>query len=113
MVQDATLLSPHTPTWFSMAFFSDHYFNERYEEALAEALLLDWAGDFRIPLYVAASYGQLGRLDQAASALEELLSLWPRPITELRAELIERHALAPELADRLIEGLAKAGLEGL
>lgn len=113
MVQDATLLSPNTPTWFSMAFFSDHYFNGRYEEALAEALLLDWAGDFRIPLYVAASYGQLGRIDQARPALDELLNLWPRPVEELRTELIKRHALSPELTARLLAGLAKAGLEGL
>jgi len=85
MVRDATLLSPHPPTWFHMAFFYDHYLNGRYNEALAEARLLDWNGDFRIPLFVAASYGQLGRGEEAA----------------------------PELTDRLLEGLAKAGLEGL
>ena len=113
MVRDATLLSPHPPTWFHMAYFYDHYLKGRYGEALAEARLLDWDGDFRIPLFVAASYGQLGRPDEAAPALAELESLWTLPAEDIRAELIERHAFAPELADRLIEGLAKAGLEGL
>jgi TolB-like protein len=113
MVRDATLLSPHPPTLFHMAFFYDHYLNGRYEEALAEARLLDGDGDFRIPLFVAASYGQLGRPDEAAPALAELESLWTLPAEDIRAELIERHAFAPELADRLMEGLAKAGLEGL
>ena len=36
-----------------------------------------------------------------------------RSIGELRRELIERHALSPELTDHLMEGLAKAGLEGV
>ncbi len=104
--------SPHPPTWFHMAFFYDHFLNGRYNEALAEAHLLDWDGDFRIPLFVAASYGQLGRADEAAPALAEFRALWSMPVEDLRSELIERHAIAPELTDRLIEGLAKAGLEG-
>lgn len=113
MVRDATLLSPHPPTWFRMAFFYDHYLAGRYNEALADARLLDWDGDFRIPLFVAASYGQLGRVDEAAPALAEFRGLWPMPVEELRTELIERHAFAPELADRLMEGLTNAGMEGL
>ena len=113
MVREATLLSPHPPTWFHIAFFYDHFLNGRYNEALAEAHLLDWDGDFRIPLFVAASYGQLGRADEAAPALAEFRALWSIPLEDLRSELIERHAIAPELTDRLMEGLAKAGLEGL
>ena len=113
MVREATLLSPHPPTWVHMAYFYDHYLNGRYNEALNEAHLLDWDGDFRIPLFVAASYGQLGRADEAAPALAELGALWSMPVEDLGPELIERHAIAPELTDLLLEGLAKAGLEGL
>ena len=113
MVEEAILLSPHPPTWMHMAFFYDHFLHSRYDEALASARQMDWDGDFRIPLFVAASYGQLGRADEAESALAELTSLWSLPVTDLRSELIERHAIAPELTDKLLEGLAKAGLEGL
>ena len=113
MVREATLLSPHPPAWMHMAYFYDHYLNGRYNEALNEARLLDWDGDFRIPLFVAASYGQLGRADEAAPALAELRALWTMPVEDLGPELIERHAIAPELTDLLLEGLAKAGLEGL
>jgi len=113
MVEDATTLSPHPPSWFHMAYFYDDFHNGRYEEALAEARRLDWDGDFRIPLFVAASYGQLGRAAEAAPALAEFQTLWTLPVEDLRAELIERHAIAPELADRLIAGLAKAGLDDL
>ena len=113
MVRDAILLSPNPPAWVHMAFFYDHYSNGRYKEALNEARLLDWDGDFRIPLFVAASYGQLGHAAEAAPALAELRASWPLPVEDLRPELIERHAIAPELTDLLLEGLAKAGLEGL
>ncbi|MGB5294797.1 MAG: hypothetical protein WBP34_07590, partial [Thermoanaerobaculia bacterium] len=113
MVRDAIQLSPHPPPWFHMATFYDHFLNGRYNEALAEARVLNWDGDFRIPLFLAATYGQLGRVDEAAVALAEFSTLWTMPVEGLRAELIERHAIAPELTDRLLEGLAKAGLEGL
>jgi hypothetical protein len=74
---------------------------------------LDWEGDFRIPLFLAAAYGQLGWVEEAAPALAELEKLWTLPAEDLRAELTERQAIAPEITDRLIEGLAKAGMEGL
>ena len=113
VMRDAVALSPHPPTWYGMVFFFDHYFNGRYEEALVEARQMDWNGDFRLPLFVAATYGQLGRLEEAAEVLAELLALWPRPAEDLRAEFIERHAFSPELTDRLMQGLAKAGMQGL
>ena len=113
MVREAIQLSPHPPAWFHMATFYDHFLNARYNEALAEARLLDRAGDFRIPLFVATSYGQLGLVDEAAPALDEFRTLWTMPLEDLRTELIQRHAIAPELTDLLLEGLAKAGLEGL
>jgi serine/threonine protein kinase/Tfp pilus assembly protein PilF len=113
MVREAIQLSPHPPAWMHMATFYDHFLNGRYNEALGEARLLDAAGDFRIPLFLAASYGQLGLVDEAAPALAEFKTLWSMPLEDLRTELIQRHAIAPELTDRLLEGLAKAGLEGL
>ena len=71
------------------------------------------SGDFRTPLFMAATLGQLGRIEDAAPYLEEMLEYWRRPPAELRMELIQRHALSKGLTDHLIEGLAKAGLEGV
>ncbi|MBD3853870.1 MAG: hypothetical protein IFJ96_03740 [Acidobacteria bacterium] len=113
MVRKAIALSPHPPPWYGMAVFYEHYFHGRYEEALTEAKRLNWEGDFREPLFVAATYGQLGHPDNAEQSLDELRALWPRPVGDLRQELIERHALSPALTDHLLEGLAKAGLEGV
>jgi len=113
MVRKAIALSPHPPPWYGMAIFLDHYHQGRYEEALTEAKRLNREGDFREPLFVATTYGQLGRPDDAGQSLDELRALWPRPVGDLRQELIERHALSPALTDHLLEGLAKAGLEGV
>ena len=89
--------------------FYEHYFHGRYEEALTEAKGLELHGEFRQPLFLAATYGQLGRPDDAEAELEKLRASWPRPVSEIRRELIERHALTPTLTDLLMEGLAKAG----
>ena len=113
MVRKAMALTPHPPSWITMPFFFDHYHHGQYEEALTEVKGMDLGGDFRGPLFLAAAYGQLGRPDDAGQALDELRASWPRPVGELRRELIERHALSPALTDHLMEGLAKAGLEGV
>jgi len=111
MVRKAIALTPHPASWIMTPFFYDHYHHGRYEQALAEAKGMDLGGDFLGPLFVAAAYGQLGRPDDAGQALDELRALRPRPVDELRRELIERHAISPALTDHLLEGLAKAGME--
>ncbi len=105
------LFGPHPPGWVRMATFLDHYAHNRYEKALAELLATDLGEDFRAPLFLAATYGQLGRPADAGPALEELRRLFKLPVSELRAELIERHAQSPGLTDHLLEGLTKAGLD--
>jgi len=113
MTRRAIELNPSPPRWIPMAFFLGHYHEGLYEEALADAVALELGGDFRGPLFAAAAYGQLGRLDEAGRALNEMRMLWRRPVGELRAELIDRHSMAPATTDHLLEGLVKAGLEDL
>jgi len=111
MARRAMELTPHPPSWWRWAFFLDHYHHGRYEDALAEVVDANWEQDFREPLYVAATYGQLGRHDDAKRALDELRALWQRPVRDIRQELIERNSFTSVLADQLMEGLVKAGLE--
>jgi serine/threonine protein kinase len=114
MARKAIALTPNPPEYIDLALFLDHYFHGRYAEALALSRGGVIGGpDFREPLFLAATYGQLGRLEEARPVLDELRTLWTRPTNELRIELIERHLFSPDVADRLIEGAAKAGLEGL
>jgi serine/threonine protein kinase/Tfp pilus assembly protein PilF len=111
MARRAVELTPHPPNWWRWAFFLDHYRHGRYEDALAEVVDANWESDFREPLYVAATYGQLGRHGDAEPALDELRALWKKPVGDIHQELIERHSFTPALAGQLMEGLVKAGLE--
>jgi serine/threonine protein kinase/cytochrome c-type biogenesis protein CcmH/NrfG len=113
MFSKAMEVNPHPPPWSGMGTFYEHYHFGRYEKALADARSIEMSGDFRTPMFMAATLAQLGRNDDAAPYLEEMLEYWGRPISELRRELIKRHALSPGLTDHLIEGLSKAGLERL
>jgi adenylate cyclase len=113
MFSKAMEVNPHPPPWSDMGYFYEHYHFGRYEEALTDAMSIGLSGDFRTPLFIAAALGQLGRTDDAAPHLEEMLEYWRRPPSELRMELIRRHALSQGLTDHLVEGLTKAGLEGV
>jgi serine/threonine protein kinase len=114
MVRRAIELDPNPPGWIRAPFFLEHYRHGRYEQALAELREVDLGGgDFRGPLYLAAVYGQLGRSEDVGPVLDEMLTLWSRPVGEIREELIVRHAMSAGLTDHLMEGLAMAGLKGL
>jgi adenylate cyclase len=105
------LFTPHPPGWVRMATFLDHYAHERYEQALAELRATDLGEDFRHPMFLAATFGQLGRTDDIPPVLAELRRLWPYPLGELRREMIERHAHSSGLTGHLMEGLQKAGAD--
>jgi tetratricopeptide (TPR) repeat protein len=110
-VQRALELSLIPPSWFRMAMYLENYHEGRYGAALADAQTID-TFDYRTPLFLAAAYGQLGRLDPAQRALTELTAQWTGPAGGIREDLLERQGLAPELVDHLMKGLRKAGFEG-
>jgi TolB-like protein/Flp pilus assembly protein TadD len=105
------LFTPHPPAWVRMATFLDHYAHERYEQALAELRATDLGEDFRYPMFLAATYGQLGLTEETPPVLAELRRLWPYPLAELRREMIERHAHSAGLVDHLMQGLEIAGAD--
>jgi len=108
--QKALELDPNPPPWLRMPMFLDHYHNGRYEAALVEAQNID-TDDYRTPLFLAAAYGQLGRLDEAKRALTELQTGRPWSADSIRQDMTQRNGCEPELVDRLLEGLGKAGFE--
>jgi TolB-like protein len=115
-------LNPQTPGFFDYPMFVDHYVHGRYEQALVHTELgLAGPGQFIEPLVLAATLGQLGRVDEAAPALAELRTVWDGlceqagcdglDIDMLRRELTERWVVSESITDKLIEGLEKAGLK--
>ena len=79
------------------------------EEALAEAQALDGIGYFWSPLSRAATLGMLGRRNESASAVREILDL--KPDFADRGHVLISHCVKfPEIRNRLIQGLAVGGL---
>jgi adenylate cyclase len=111
MIEKAIRLSPHDP-WMHEFLFnlgSAQYLAGRYEEAAASARRSlerksDQSGVYRL---LAAACGQLDRRDEARAALEALLRLAP----DFSAATL-RIFLPPDVVERYLEGLRKAGWEG-
>ena len=110
MAQKALVLNPYPPPWVRMPMYLEHYHNGRYESALAEAHMIE-TEDYRTPVFLAAAYGQLGRPEEAGRAVTEIRAEWSGATDGIRQDLIQRNGFAPELVDRLLEGLRKAGME--
>ncbi len=107
-------LDPRNPqkalwlAWMSWA----HYGAGRYEEAV------DWAKQsvrlnpdaFIAYRALAASNGQLGRIDEARAALAELLRIDPDLTLEQRKQRFADLGFDPDVIEHQNDGLRKAGL---
>ncbi len=109
LVEQALQLNPNHPGWYWFASFFNAYRNRDYRGALNFALKINLPGLHSTHMALAAAYGQLGLIDEAGKAVQELVKLSPdiamiaRPALQMRFE--------PELVEHLIDGLRKAGLE--
>jgi tetratricopeptide (TPR) repeat protein len=111
-LEKALRLSPKDPGKALMLVATGwaHFSAERYEQAL------DWAGralahdprDDMAYRTLAASYAQLGRLEEAQDALEEELRLDPG--LTLRKVRQQNPTTDPDFLARWLDGLRKAGL---
>ena len=108
LAESALKLNPHHPGWYWFAPFLNAYHKREYRDAITFALKFNMPGYSFAHAFTAAAYGQLGMREQAQKALEQLLSLSPNFAREARAKFGTYDA---SLAEHLIEGLRKAGLE--
>jgi hypothetical protein len=58
---------------------------------------------------LAACFGQLGRIDEAKKSLNDLLAIRPDFASAARSEYLKWYG--PELAEHVLDGLRKAGLD--
>ena len=105
-------LNPYHPSWFHLVLYMDCYRRGEYEEAFAEALNFNLPGVFWDPMMRAAVLGQMGRKQEARSALRELLKL-ETDFAERGRQLINHYVKVDDLIDKIIEGIQKAGLDDL
>jgi adenylate cyclase len=108
MIEKAIRLSPHDP-WMHEFLFNvgaAHFLAGRYAEAVdsAKRSLKLRSGQPGVYRLLAASYGHLGRSEEAKGALDALLQLTP----DFSAEHL-RTFLPPAVVEHYLEGLRKAG----
>lgn len=96
------------PAWLHHAPFLDHYRRGRYEAALQSARRFDQPRLFWDPLDRAAALGQLGRVDEALAAIDQLLSLQPKFAADPR-RFLRCFIFQEELVEHVLQGLHKAG----
>ena len=109
IVDYASELNPHHPSWYSFAAFFKSYYEGEYRAAVDAAFRINMPGYFRMYAAQAAALGQLGEVEQARKAVSELLGLRPDFAAAAREEFERWYP--PELVERFIDGLRKAGLK--
>jgi len=109
LMERARSLNPKHPGWYWFPPFFHAYRTGDYRAALEFALKVNMPGFWRNELALAATYGQLGEVEMARSAAQELLAARPEFSTKAREEC--RKWWEPDLVEQILEGLRKAGLE--
>jgi adenylate cyclase len=105
-------LNPYHPSWFHLVPYMDYYRRSEYENAFTEALNFNHPGLFWDPLMRAAALGQMGREQEARSAVNELLKLEP-DFQKRGRQLISHYVKVGDLIDKIIQGLQKAGFNDM
>jgi len=110
LAQKGMELNPNHPGWYQFCSFFREYRKHEYRAALDIALKMNMPSYHYTHSALAAAYGQLGELENARTAVRELLALMPDIGTQVR-ELYQKWLGPGELLDDVIEGLRKAGLD--
>ncbi|MDJ0817208.1 MAG: hypothetical protein QNJ58_13440 [Desulfobacterales bacterium] len=111
LLKKGMTLNPYHPSWFHLAPFMYHYHRNEYENAYSEALKFNFPELYLDPMMRAAALGQLGRLSDANTAMDQLLQSEPDFLNQGR-RLVGRYIKVEGLIDRIFDGLRKAGLAG-
>jgi adenylate cyclase len=106
-IEKAMRLNPHYPDWYDRGLGTAAYMSRRYEEAIAAfKKVVQHVMPSR--LYLAASYAQLGRLEEAQAEVTEAMAL-DSGISVEKFSRIETYRNPADL-EHLRDGLRKAGL---
>ena len=109
-VAKANRLNPAAPFWYLWALGTACFSMERYAEAVGAFKKAVGHNPHFIfaRLGLAASYGRLGKMDEAQAAFNQCLSIFPDLTVGLIRDVVPYDEAA--VLDRFVEGLGKAGL---
>jgi len=102
-------LNPHHPGFYHVPIIWDYFQKGEYQKALEEVTRANIIGLFWQPLFVACCCGLLGRREEAAAAVDELLKLDKDFAAHARG-MVDVFHYASGLEEKIFEGLAKAGM---
>jgi adenylate cyclase len=107
---EAYARNPRGPTSFRVATSLYAYVHGDYRKALEEALLIDRPSLIYSHMALAIAYAGLGKRDEAAAEVKQVLALAPGYGDYVRDDLAKRN-IDPGLVAAIIDGLGKAGLK--
>jgi len=105
-MEKAKRFNPNYPDWYLWNFALAYYTLHRYSDAIANLKAADLPTRYR--LHLAASYAQLGRLDEAHAEVRKILESDPGATIRSWSQH-EPYQYQADL-DHYIDGLRKAGL---
>jgi TolB-like protein len=111
LAERATQLNPNHPGWFWLPLVINAYRQQDGERALQHALKINMPGLWTAQVALAVVNSQLGRMDQARTALRDLLNA--RPDFVDRAEEDLSIWWQPEMVEQMLGDLRKAGFSPL
>ncbi len=109
MLNSALSVLLHPPAWAYRVTFLCDYRRRNYAEALREISKYHAAENFTPPLLRAAALAQLGRLEEAAASVAEVLRICPR-FRDIAPGYFRYLTAFDDISDHIMEGLHKAGL---
>ena len=100
--------NPYYPTWMHLAPYLDHFRKREFEAALYHADRFNIPELAWDPILRAAALGSIGRVEEAETALCELVSDFPGVAAD-PAHYLRGFIFIDELVDRVVDGLRMAG----
>ena len=109
LIRRALEINPHHPRWYGVMFGINEYRKGNYRAALNELHAANAPEVFWTHWVLAAAYGQLGELPAARNALRDALAQ-KEDFAQTAGQFLGKW-FDPQLAEHLMAGLLKAGLE--
>jgi len=109
MLNSALSVLLHPPAWAYRVTFLCDYRKKHYAEALHEISKYNAAENFTPPLLRAAALAQLGRREEAAASVVEVLRICPR-FHNIAPRYFRYLTAFDDISDHIMEGLHQAGL---
>lgn len=109
LAERAIQLNPNHPGWYWFPLILNAYRQGDYRRALDLALKVNMPGFWRTQFVLAICNGQLGEVEAARNAVQQLLMVRPDFLVVWREELCKWWEA--DLVEHLAEGLRKAGLK--